>query len=423
MWLELCETRADGRLASSQNSTMDRRDFLIGALSVALAPKALHKRYDFAFSDAKIGANRLNLKTHRFGVTYTPTKNWFYVWNDFDKDQVARDLDGIAALGCDHLRMMLLWPDFQPNRTWVSPAHLVRLHEFMTLCEKRNLEVQLCMLNGFVSGMRFVPSYVFGHSSAEFYEMQSIRQAQELYFREVGRVADSHRNFMGFDLANEIPNAWSTGEHTEIGDAWCEALLNLCDTVSPGKVHVNGAWGQWFFKDTFSSEFMAKRPIVAIMHCYGRYAGAPGKLLDSPTIQLPAATAALIRAYANDQEKPVWCQEFGVSDTWNSEAEIVSFLEKTTLAGISGGVNWFTWWCSHDLNPTMEFDSDEYRFGLITNGGKLKPQGKVFKQVADAYRGKPVQMPMNSPPLRVPPSTYDETWKWLLDWIREHPTA
>jgi hypothetical protein len=86
-------------------------------------------------------------------------------------------------------------------------------------------------------------------------------------------------------------------------------------------------------------------------------------------------------------------------------------------------VNWFTWWCSHDLNPTMEFDSDEYRFGLITNGGKLKPQGKVFKQVADAYRGKPVQMPMNSPPLRVPPSTYDETWKWLLDWIREHPTA
>ena len=31
--------------------------------------------------------------------------------------------------------------------------------------------------------------------------------------------------------------------------------------------------------------------------------------------------------------------------------------------------------------------------GLLTNDGRVKPAGRVFKQLADSYRGKPVVFP------------------------------
>ena len=64
---------------------------------------------------------------YRFGVNYTPTRQWYYCWNDFDADGIRRDLDTIAELGADHIRLQLIWPWFQPNPNWVSPAHLDRL--------------------------------------------------------------------------------------------------------------------------------------------------------------------------------------------------------------------------------------------------------------------------------------------------------
>ena len=55
------------------------------------------------------------LLRHRFGVHYAPPRSWFHIWNDFDADVVARDLDAIASLGADHLRMF--WFGRISNRT------------------------------------------------------------------------------------------------------------------------------------------------------------------------------------------------------------------------------------------------------------------------------------------------------------------
>lgn len=63
----------------------------------------------------------LDLTHHRFGVNYTPSYNWWYCWNDWHADPIKRDLDAIAALGADHLRIFPIWPFFQPNPKQVSP--------------------------------------------------------------------------------------------------------------------------------------------------------------------------------------------------------------------------------------------------------------------------------------------------------------
>ena len=158
------------------------------------------------------------------------------------------------------------------------------------------------------------------------------------------------------------------------------------------------------------------------MHCYPTFCGADkyGGFFDPPSIQLPAATAALIRAYANDPAKPVWAQEYGMTKAWLPEARIPQFLEETTLAGIQGGVSWFTWWASHDVDHKFEQDDPIlYDFGLISLDNKIKPQGHKFKELAKYYRGKPVSLAATTTrPLPPPPPNYDDTWKWLLDWIK-----
>ena len=54
-------------------------------------------------SSARIDTNR-----HRFGLNYTPSHNWWFCWNDWNSDPIKSDLDAIAALGADHLRILLI---------------------------------------------------------------------------------------------------------------------------------------------------------------------------------------------------------------------------------------------------------------------------------------------------------------------------
>ena len=109
---------------------MNRREVLKAGCGAAVAAASLGLgRVDGPLAQAVDAAARTarpvrpSLLRHRFGIGYAPSKTWFYIWNDFDAGAVARDLDAIASLGADHIRMFLIWPYFQPDRKWVSPAH------------------------------------------------------------------------------------------------------------------------------------------------------------------------------------------------------------------------------------------------------------------------------------------------------------
>lgn len=58
------------------------------------------------------------------------------------------------------------------------------------------------------------------------------------------------------------------------------------------------------------------------------------------------------------------------------------------LAAMDARVCWFSYWDSHDVDRQFDFNLLEYRLGRLSNDGRGKEQGKVFKQLADAYRGK-----------------------------------
>ncbi len=397
---------------------MDRRAFLAAGTASALLP-AGESAFSMTPRKSPAASARMRLDRYRFGVNYTPSHNWWFCWNDWKSDPIARDLDQIAALGADHLRMLLIWPYFQPNLQWVSPVHLERLHELLTLMAARNLDALVTVFTGQLSGWYFLPP--FNKPDPAFYTDDQLGAAQGLFVRELSKVMRMHDNVIGFDLGNELNTCWTAA--LPQGDAWMTGMLARMQQLLPGCVHVNGVdHNPWFKPTTFSARALAAQRFP-VMHCYPYWSQALryGGPMDPPSTGLLKAMAALIRAYAGDAQKPVWAGEFNTCIEALDEKGQAQWLETAVTGAVEAGVSWFTYWDSHDVSRAFAFNPVEYSLGLLTNDGRVKQQGRIFRQLADAYRGKPVVFPTAAPAPPPVPQTFDNTWKWLLDELHWKP--
>ncbi len=402
---------------------MDRRKFLAGSAAV-MGTVAAQNRVVAAMNATGVDPEplTLDLTRHRFGVNYTPSRNWWFCWNNWDPDPIKRDLDAIASLGADHLRVMLIWPYFQPNPTWVSPLHLERLDQLLTLMGERHLDALVTAFTGQLSGWFFLPP--FNRPGWNFYTDKGMWDAEALFIKELARVMMPHQNVIGFDMGNEINTCWSA--KTGDGDAWMTRMFALMDSVLPGHLNINGVDHMpWFGNTTFSQEALVRDQRIAVMHCYPFWTGAVkyGGAFDPPSVKQLAAMAALIRSYAGSQRKPVWAGEFNTCIKELTEKQQAEWLEKAVLAAIDEGVSWFSYWDSHDVDRRFDFNPLEYSLGLLTNDGRVKEQGRVFKQLADTYRDKPVVFPTASLPKPPRERTPEATWRWILDWLGWRPQS
>ena len=399
---------------------MNRRQFLYTSAAGAAAASTPSVVNALAAAPPALDINR-----HRFGANYTPSHNWWFCWNDWDPSPIQRDLDAIAALGADHLRIMLVWPFFQPNPKWVSTAHLARLDQLLTLMAQRNLDALVTVFTGQLSGWYFLPP--FNRLSDGFYTTELMWDAQELFVRALAATIKPHANIIGFDFGNELNTCWQAP--VAAGDAWMARMFALMNQALPGRLHVNGVdHHPWFEQDTFSPRSLAAARFP-VMHCYPWWTGALnyGGAMDPPSVKLLAAMAALIRSYAgtdsNAGQKPVWAGEFNTCIQVLPEKGQAEWLEKAVTAAIDQGVSWFSYWDTHDVNRKFAFNPLEYTLGLLTNDGRVKEQGRVFKQLAEAYRGKPVKYPSASLPHPPTDPTMQRTWAWINDWLGWRPKS
>jgi endo-1,4-beta-mannosidase len=323
----------------------------------------------------------------RFGLNYVPSKNWWYCWNDWQRDQIAADLDAIAALGADHVRVMALWPWFQPNPLTVSAAHLRRLGELLDEAAARGLDVLVAPLTGWLSGYTFLPPWVAdGGKVFQAAAQPGIRG----YFAALLNELSGRENFLGFDVGNEINCLAPFAMPAADGDAWAARLAAWLRPRLHGRWLVNGVdHAPWLTGRTFSTEHLVTTYDAAAVHAWPLFTSCltRGALDDAPALRIGAFLTHLVRHQQRryNVSAPVWIQEFGCSELWGDAAAREQYLRASVANAARAGATWFTWWCSHEIDRAYQFDPLEYDLGLLTTDNRPKPLAAVWREVVAAH--------------------------------------
>lgn len=336
----------------------------------------------------------------RFGANYTPGQGWFHHWLDFDLDAVRADLDAIASLGLDHIRVFPIWPYFQPNRTLIRPRAVEQLVQLADAAAERGLDVNVDGLQGHLSSFDFLPAWTQTWHRRNIFADPDVISGQADYLRTLAAALADRPNFIGMTIGNEI-NQFSAGPHPdpdrvaeEQAESWLRTVLAACEEGAPGKLHLHAEYDAAWYQDDqpFTPAQAARLGAVTAVHSWvfngtaqrhGRTAAA--------TRHHAAYMIELSKAWATDPRRPVWLQEVGAPAPLIPAEHAAEFTEDTVQAALDCQDVWgVTWWCSHDVSRDLaDFPELEYSLGLLTNEGKVKPAGEAIARIVREWRGRP----------------------------------
>lgn len=333
----------------------------------------------------------------RFGVNYTPTRGWFHHWLDFDLDEVKADLDSIAALGLDHIRVFALWPVFQPNRTLVRPRAVRQLVQLTDAAADRGLDVNVDALQGHLSSFDFLPSWTATWHRRNLFTDEKVIEGEAEYIRTLAAALRDRPNFLGMTLGNEI-NQFSSGPHPDPDratehqiDAWLRRMLAACEEGAPRKAHLHAEYDAAWYQDghPFTPGQAATLGAMTAVHSwvFNGTAQRHGPTATA-TEQHAAYMIELSKAWATDPERPVWLQEVGAPSPHIPPQGAAAFTEATVAAAADCADVWgITWWCSHDVDRALaDFPELEYDLGLLTNAREPKPAAHALARAAEKWR-------------------------------------
>ena len=334
--------------------------------------------------------------TPRFGVNYVPSGDWFYSWLAPRWDAIRRDLDAIAALGLDHVRILPLWPVLQPNRTLIRETALIDVRRVVRLAGEAGLDASVDVIQGHLSSFDFVPSWLSSwHRRNMFTDPDCVAAQAALVEAVHGAVADLP-NYLGLTLGNEL-NQFSSRPHpapmpatpAEAG-AWLDRLLAAVPEDGRG-LRLHAAYDAvWYQPDhPFLPTHASRHGDVTAVHSWifngtAQHYGA----MSAQSVRHAEYLIELSRAFAADRARPVWLQEIGAPLNCLAESEAPEFCRRSVLAAAASDALWgVTWWCSHDVSRALgDFPELEYSLGLFDAEGQVKPIGKAFAEVAAQIR-------------------------------------
>ncbi|MGW7203410.1 glycoside hydrolase 5 family protein [Streptomyces sp. NPDC054837] len=336
----------------------------------------------------------------RFGVNYTPSEGWFHHWLDFDLDSVRADLDSIAALGLDHIRVFPLWPYFQPNRTLIRERAVADLVRLADAAAERGLDVNVDGLQGHLSSFDFLPAWTRTWHRRNLFTDPEVVEGQAAYLRTLAAALAGRPNFIGMTLGNEV-NQFSAGPHPDPDratsdeiDAWLARLLAACEEGAPGRLHLHAEYDATWYQDDqpFTPAQAARLGAVTAVHSwvFNGTAQRHGRT-SVPTEHHAAYLVELSKAWADDPHRPVWLQEVGAPAPLIPPEHAAAFTEATVANALDCPDLWgITWWCSHDVSRDLaDFPALEYGLGVLTNDRRPKDIARVLAKAAGERRSAP----------------------------------
>lgn len=335
----------------------------------------------------------------RFGVNYTPSAGWFYSWLDPDWSAIRRDLDAIAGLGLDHVRILPLWPVLQPNRTLIRRRALDDVRRTVEIAAEAGLESSVDVVQGHLSSFDFVPSWLATWHARNLFTDPEIIEAQVRLVDALDERLADLPGFLGLTLGNEL-NQFAAATHPSPMPAtpaqvtaWLEALLGA-PRRAPHQFRVHAEYDAVWYADghPFHPAHAARLGEMSIVHSWVFNGTAQGYgALGTHGTRHAEYLIELSRAFATDPSRAAWLQEVGAPTPHVESDEAPDFCEATVRAAADCTHLWgVTWWCSHDVPRALgDFPDLEHTLGLFDESGAVKPIGRRFAQVAAELRAAP----------------------------------
>ncbi|MFE3635944.1 glycosyl hydrolase [Streptomyces sp. NPDC059168] len=336
----------------------------------------------------------------RFGVNYTPSEGWFHHWLDFDLDAVRADLDAIAALGLDHIRVFPLWPYFQPNRTLIRPRAVAQLVALADAAAERGLDVSVDGLQGHLSSFDFLPAWTRTWHRRNLFTDPDVVDGQADYLRTLATALAGRPNFIGMTIGNEV-NQFAAGPHpdpdritAQEAERWLSTLLTACAEGAPDRLHLHASYDAAWYQDDqpFTPGHSARLGAVTAVHSwvFNGTAQRHGRT-SVPAERHAAYLVELSKAWAEEPHRPVWLQEVGAPAPLVPAEHAAAFTEATVAGALDCPDLWgITWWCSFDVSRDLaDFPELEYGLGLFTNDRRPKDVARVLAGAARRPRTEP----------------------------------
>ncbi|PRY62853.1 cellulase (glycosyl hydrolase family 5) [Knoellia remsis] len=343
----------------------------------------------------------------RFGANYTPRRNWFHHWLDFDVQEQREDFEVLAGLGLDHVRVFCIWPVFQPNRGLVNRRALTDLTTLVDAAGEAGLDVTVDVVQGHLSGFDFYPSWTDTHRFRNIFADAGAVQAQaELVGTVAGHLRD-HPAYLGVSLGNEPNNLLFRDPATaEQVDTWNRTLMEAAHEADPDHEHHASAYDAVWYDEghPFTPQQLTTVGARTVIHPWvfsggigARYGG-----LSLQATRTAAYVAELARAWSPDPRRGVWVQEVGAPEGSVSAEQAPDFAERTVRALAAGPDDiWgVTWWCSHDVSRALlDFPELEYTLGLCDSDGEPKLLARRLQEVFAALADEPATPAPRGPAL------------------------
>ncbi|HEY0188769.1 MAG TPA: glycosyl hydrolase [Cellulomonas sp.] len=341
----------------------------------------------------------------RFGASYTPSRGWFHSWLDLDLDEVRRDMDSLAELGLDHVRVLPMWELLQPNRTLIRAAAVADVVAVVDAAAAAGLDATVDVLQGHLSSFDFLPSWVLSWHRRDIFTDPEVVAAQERLVATLGLELAGRPTFLGLTLGNET-NQFAKSRHPDPqpldpagAGRWLDRLLRVAARSAPGGRHTHSFDDDvWFVDDSVVTPTHAVTlGDLTTVHSWVFTGVAAHFPPGHPAYGWFARYLLELAAAWGGPGRGTWLQEVGAPVPHLGAGEVERFAARTLRTAAGHGRLWgVTWWCSHDVDRALaDFPELEHTLGLLGSDRSVKPLGRVVAEVvAELRAARPVPVPV-----------------------------